>query len=161
MKNKLLKQDQDTLHYLKGYTILALAATMTIILALFFCSVALSYEAVDMNKIKMIESSNNPKAFNKSSNARGLYQITPIVLKEYNNFRKTNHSLKDLFNPTINKKIANWYMFVRIPQLLKHYGKPDTITNRLISYNAGIAYVVHKKPLPKETINYLKKYGIK
>jgi len=115
---------------------------------------------VDMNKIYGIESSNNPKALNKKSKAKGLGQITPIVLKEWNNFNKKKYEDTDLFNPKANKEISQWYMNKRIPQMLRHYKKPDTLKNRLIAYNAGINYVVKSLPLPRETKNYLKKYGL-
>jgi hypothetical protein len=112
---------------------------------------------VDMNKIYSIESSNNPQAHNKSSNAKGLGQITPIVLKEWNNFHpKEKHSDADLFNADTNKKIASWYMNKRIPQMLKAKGLKDTIDNRLIAYNFGIRGV--GKILPRETKQYLDKY---
>jgi len=112
---------------------------------------------IDMNKIYSIESSNNEKAHNKSSNAKGLGQITPIVLKEWNNLHpKDKHSDRDLFNKDVNKKIASWYMNKRIPQMLKSMKKPDTAENRLIAYNAGIGRV--GKILPRETANYIKKY---
>lgn len=112
---------------------------------------------VDMNKIYFIESSNNPKAYNKRSQAKGLGQITPIVLKEWNNFHPSNTVVEDdLFNPEVNKQIANWYMNERIPAMLKYFKKEDTAMNRLIAYNAGIARV--GKVLPKETDNYIKKY---
>jgi soluble lytic murein transglycosylase-like protein len=112
---------------------------------------------VDMNKIYSIESSNNPQAHNKTSNAKGLGQITPIVLKEWNNFHpKDRHSDGDLFNADTNKKIASWYMNKRIPQMLKAKGLKDTPENRLVAYNAGISKV--GKILPRETANYIKKY---
>ncbi len=114
---------------------------------------------VNMKYIEKIESQGNAKAYNKSSKAIGLYQITPICLKEYNNFHpKRKYSSKDLYNPCINYIVAEWYIRERIPQLLKYYKKPVTIENILISYNAGIGYVVKGKSLPKETIDYIKKY---
>jgi soluble lytic murein transglycosylase-like protein len=113
---------------------------------------------IDLNKIKQIESSGNPLAYNPTSQARGLYQITPICLKEYNNFHTKKYSTQDLFNPTINEKIAKWYLTKRIPQMLRYYNKPITTSNILISYNAGINYVVKGLSLPTETRNYIQKY---
>lgn len=115
---------------------------------------------IDMNKIYQIESSNNPKAFNKGSKARGLGQITPIVLKEWNNFHpKETHTSDDLYDSSTNKKIAHWYMNKRIPQMMKRLKIEDTTENRLIAYNAGIGRV--GKILPTETANYIKKYNKK
>jgi len=117
---------------------------------------------VDMSVIKQIESSGNPNAYNKGSQAIGLYQITPIVLEEWNNYHPNDkHESDDLYTGEINKKIAEWYMMKRIPQMIKHYGKEDSIQNRLIAYNAGIKYVkdgVSVDKLPDETQGYLEKY---
>ena len=114
-------------------------------------------EVVDLNTIKQIESAGNPLAVSRTG-AVGLYQIMPCVLSEYNQFNKSNHSRPDLFNPAVNEKIAKWYLEVRIPQMLKHYGKAITTTNCITAYNAGIRAVV-KGYLPKETANYLQKYA--
>jgi len=122
----------------------------------------ISGEKVNMDVIKDIESSGNPKAYNEESEARGLYQITPIVLEEWNNYHSNEkYKLDDLFNADINEKIAKWYMYKRIPQMIKHYGKKDTVENRIIAYNAGIDYVLRSvsfEELPKETQEYLEKY---
>jgi len=108
--------------------------------------------------IILIESSGNPLAFNKHSQARGLCQITPVVLQEYNNRHKTEYLPRHLFLPEINKKIARWYLNKRIPQMLKHFKKEVNERNILISYNAGINYVVKDLPLPPQTKEYLIKY---
>lgn len=114
---------------------------------------------IDLNRIAMIESSGNPLAHNKRDDSRGLYQITPICLKEWNNFHKSQqYSMDDLWNPIVNRKIAEWMFEVRIPQMLRYFKKPDTIENRIIAYNAGIAYVAHDKETPKITKLYIQKY---
>jgi len=114
---------------------------------------------INMYKIMMIESSGDPLAWNREDDSRGLYQITPICLEEWNIWhaggRYTEH---DLWDPIINKKIASWYMNVRIPEMIIFWDKEDTVRNRLIAYNAGISYVAFDKELPKITNNYLKKY---
>lgn len=112
---------------------------------------------INLEKIKQIESSGNPKAFNKYTKARGLYQITPICLKDYNQQNKKSHKEEDLFIPEINTIIAEWYFNTRIPQLLKAFKKPINDTNILVAYNAGIKKV-GSFVLPKETKNYIKKY---
>ena len=113
---------------------------------------------VNMDAIKQIESSGNPSAYNRGSQARGLYQITPIVLKEYNQFNHAGYMKEDLFDPEINAIIAEWYIGKRIPAMLKYYKKEVNLTNIIIAYNAGISYVVKNKPLPIETIKYIAKY---
>lgn len=116
------------------------------------------HNMIDMNKIHQIESSGNPMAFNSHSQARGLGQITPIVLRDWNNMHPNDqHTSKELFDADTNTKIGDWYMNRRIPQLLTRKGLPDTTTNRLVAYNAGISRV--GKSLPKETQDYLRKYN--
>ena len=119
---------------------------------------------IDMERIKMIESSGDPTAFNKKSGARGLYQITPICLREWNsNHWREQYTLDDLFDPEINYRIANWYMNIKIPFYLRVYGIEDIPENRVIAYNWGIGnlrkYIRGRKTLPKETKNYLLKYN--
>lgn len=112
---------------------------------------------INMAIIASIESSNNPKAYNKRTKAAGLYQITPICLADYNNYHSNKYSDYMLFDSNVNYIIANWYMNKRIPQLLKYYGVKDNIKSRLWAYNAGIGKVV-KNVMPKETIDYISKY---
>ena len=122
---------------------------------------AMADVVIDRQKIIQIESSGNPKAFNKKSKARGLYQITPIVVKEWNNYKKVKYTNQDMFNPEIAFKVYDWYMNKRIPQMLRHYGLKDTVENRLISYNAGIDHAI-KGTIPAETKDYIRKYrGVK
>jgi hypothetical protein len=118
--------------------------------------------SVDMQKIMMIESGGrNVPSKIKSEHAIGIYQITPIVLAEWNAFHpKKRYAKKDLWNTSVNAEIAYWYLNVRIPQMLRAYKKPVTVKNIIISYNAGISYVAKNKPLPYYTKKYLKKYGV-
>ena len=115
-------------------------------------------EDIDLKAIAKIESSGNPLAHNKRDDSRGLYQITPIALADYNQMHAAKrYTMEDLWNPIINETIARWMFEQRIPQLLHHFNKPDTIKNRIIAYNCGISCVV-KDRIPKVTKNYLKKY---
>lgn len=114
---------------------------------------------IDLSVIASIESSNNPRAWRKADDSRGLYQITPICLKEYRNFHpKSAWSMDDMWDPAKNEAVARWMLESRIPQMLRHFKKPDTLENRLIAYNAGISYVVSGKRLPTVTQSYLRKY---
>lgn len=135
---------------------------MLLVMLMLFSSMAYADDVyVDMQKIRMIESSGNPRAYNVSSQARGLYQITPIVLTEWNNYHPhEQYTVEQLFSSSINSSIAHWYMNYRIPQMLHYYKVEDTVTNRLIAYNAGISYVVgNGKVLPSETVQYIAKYN--
>lgn len=118
---------------------------------------------INLFAIAMIESGGNPHALNQKSGARGLFQITSICLKEWNNFHpEDKHDSADLYNPDVNRKIAEWYLDVRIPSMLRAYGMPDTFDMILASYNAGIG-VVRKwrkgeRHLPQETMDYIQAY---
>lgn len=113
---------------------------------------------INLEIIKQIESSGNPRAYNNSSGARGLYQITDICRRDYNKMTGEQITPDQLFDAQVNERIAAWYINKRIPQMLRHYGKPVTIKNVLTAYNAGISCVVRGKPLPQETVEYIRKY---
>lgn len=112
---------------------------------------------INIKRIIWIESKGNPLA-NGWGGARGLCQITPVVLKEYNQFNKTKYKLKDLYKPNTNIKIAKWYLTKRIPQMIRAYKKPVTIDNIIIAYNAGISYVAKGKRPPRITRRYIRRY---
>jgi len=127
---------------------------------------------VDLEIIKQIESGGDPHAYNKHSGATGLYQITKPALDDFNRFyceqypkhgviytdcyQNSLRHMHQMYEPYENWFVARWYMNTRIPQLLKHFKHEDILENRLISYNCGVGCV--GKELPKETINYIKKY---
>ena len=115
---------------------------------------------VSLSRIKMIESAGLPFVIG-SSGEIGLYQISDCVLEDYNKYHKVKVAKWMLFIPWTNEKVAYWYLNTRIPSMLRHYEKPVTIRNIIISYNAGIGYVAHDKDLPEITKKYLKKYGVK
>lgn len=116
-------------------------------------------QLVDLSIIRKIESSNNPRAYNKNSGARGLYQITPICLKDYKIFHPScKWTLDDLYTASVSQAIAEWYIRIRIPWLLRHYHLPVTTQNILRAYNAGILSVI-KGRLPKETADYISKHN--
>jgi len=142
--------------------IVAISMGIVIAFILFFSSCAYS-EEVNMHKILMIESSGNPMAHRKVDNSRGLFQITPICLEEWNMFHpKNKYNEDDLWSPRINYRIAKWYMNKRIPQMIRHYRLDDTVDNRLIAYNAGISRLIDGI-VPSTTKSYLNKYyrGVK
>ena len=113
---------------------------------------------VDMNIIRKIESNGNARAWNKKEDGRGLYQINPICLKEWNNYHpKEQYTADDLWNANINTKIAKWYLEVRIPQMLRYYGLEVNTRNIIIAYNAGIKAVIEGY-VPTTTKKYLEKY---
>jgi len=131
-------------------------------LLLFIClSTRLVYADIDMERLAMIESSNNPNAvsYRGAKYGRGLYQVSEICLYEYNEMTGNDYQPKDLFNPHINTLVAVWYLDKRIPQMLKHYGLDVTDSNILWAYNAGIGRVLDGV-MPDETRRYIKKYKL-
>lgn len=138
---------------------LTICLAIAIVVVVFLTAKSCKAEAVNLKIIAQIESSNNPLAYNHNSQARGLYQITPICLKEYTQMNGYLYSDPDyLFNPVFNTRVADWYLNKRIPQMLRFYKKEVNITNVLIAYNAGIRAVV-KGYLPAETKQYILKYN--
>lgn len=115
------------------------------------------FAEVDMSIISQIESNNNPNAIGKSGEI-GLFQIMPCVLDDYNRYNASNFNRNALFCQNINKRVAQWYMTVRVPQMLKYYGIPVTIENVIYAWNCGIGNVV-KGRIPKSTMAYMSKYS--
>lgn len=117
---------------------------------------------VDMQRIYQIESSGNPNAYNRKSQARGLGQVTPVALQEYNKMNKAAVQPDQLFVPQVNHQISHWYMNKRVPQMLNAMGIQDTVDNRLAAYNAGAGSLRKvlrgQMDMPKETSDYLVKY---
>jgi len=111
---------------------------------------------VNFDIIRQIESGGNPAAYNRNSGARGLYQITDICRRDYNQMTRSGVTPLDLWNPATNEAVARWYMEKRIPQLLRARGHAVTLEAVLTAYNAGIGRVGGRLPL--ETVNYIKKY---
>jgi hypothetical protein len=79
------------------------------------------------------ESQGNPKAFSIAY-ARGLYQITKVVIDWYNRENGTNHSKKSVYNPEVARTIWVWY----IDKLeLMHKDDRYKIVSVTNSYNMG------------------------
>lgn len=110
------------------------------------------------------ESGGNPNAVS-SAGARGLMQIMPIALEDYNNINGTSYSMDDMFDPELNVEVGSWYKHKRIPEMLRHYNLPINEQTIDAAYNGGIGRVknYYQKgiSLPEETQNYsgLKQYG--
>ena len=114
-------------------------------------------DIIDLNAISFIESSNNPRAINKDEGSFGLFQISPVALKEFNQRVGANLTMKDMLREEKNAHVAIWLLEVRIPELLAFYKKPLTVKNQIISFNCGIS-CLDRKELPKTTKDYLAKY---
>lgn len=120
----------------------------TLLLSCFLATNVHAKPKVDFNAIIQIES---------SWQHNNLCQITPIALKDYNNYHAYKYSLKDLENPQVSMKIGYWLISERLPQLLKYFKIKPTVRRILIAYNAGILNAIKNK-VPVITKRYLEKY---
>lgn len=116
---------------------------------------AWSSVSIDLNKIAIIESSGNPLAIGDNGKAIGLYQLHAGVVKDYNKANNTNLKHSQMTNPKLAYNVANWYLNIEIPRLLKHYKKPLTVNNVLTAYNKGIGNFLNGVKAPK----YIAKYN--
>lgn len=115
---------------------------------------------VDMGVVAIIESGGNPGAVRETATDRsyGLFQVSPICLKEWNNFHpQDRYGLVDLLDAENNTRIAYWYMNERLPRLLRHYKVPVTVSSLITAYNAGIENA-RKGRVPPVTKAYIKRY---
>lgn len=135
---------------------------ITLSIIFFVCFVSNAFaEEINLSAVSFIESSNNPRAFNKLDHgglgSRGLFQISDALRRDYNRLNKKSVSPSDLFDPKINTSIAEWAFRSYFPLILKRLHKPVTVENLIVCQNAGCG-ALKRKNLPKITIGYLKKY---
>jgi len=122
-----------------------------------------------LSALIQIESGGRATVVNPRTGATGLAQITPICLKDFNRHARPlfPQTMKDMLNPTHNKRVGAWYINVRVPELLKAHRLPDTMNYRLACYNWGITNVRrwHKQGakwerLPLSVRRYIKRYCV-
>lgn len=110
-----------------------------------------------LNAISFIESSDNPKAVNKDTGARGMYQFLPIAWQD------VQENYKDLaqydYDKAFDAKISREFAKSLLELNTKRLGKDATLENLLSSYNWGIGNTKKKgwKSAPKETQDYITK----
>lgn len=116
---------------------------------------------IDMERIAQIESGGDPKAENRRTGARGLCQIMKPTWEECTKLMGKDWSWEEAFDSEKNRTVADFYMNVRIPQMLKFYKIENTIENRLAAYNWGVGNLARKglENAPQETIDYIEKYN--
>lgn len=129
---------------------------LVICVVLLITGLAQATPHIDLEAIATIESNGNSHAVGDAGEV-GLFQIMGVVRESYNQRTGHNFSREDLFVSCINRQIASWYLYQRIPEMLKYFGKTVTVEHILWAYNAGIGNLV-KEIKPKTTINYIKKY---
>lgn len=123
---------------------------------------------IDPNRVNIaivaqIESSGNPQAHNVREDARGLCQIRPGVLHDYNRAHKTTYRMSALWEEDVNRYVCDWYINAKIPMMLSRYGLSDNVKNRILAYNWGIRnvrkYYERQLRVPDSTRRYLVKYN--
>jgi hypothetical protein len=57
----------------------------------------------------IVESSNNPRAYNKRERATGIIQIRPIRLRDYNKRTGKHYKLSQMYDISISKEIFMYY----------------------------------------------------
>lgn len=77
------------------------------------------------------ESSGNPDSVNPSDPSRGLMQITPGALTDFNKAVGRSYSFDDLFIPYKNIEVGTWYYATRLSRAGSQH-------NALAAYNAGL-----------------------
>ncbi|MCX6353599.1 MAG: lytic transglycosylase domain-containing protein [Candidatus Aureabacteria bacterium] len=151
---------------LQKHGIDAVQLTLIAISSLVLCLLSHAHAevAIDLKAIQTIESNGNPSAFNPRTRCYGLYQISEICLKEFNQSKGTMYRPGDLFDPHTNEMIALWY-FARLQQIPDRYNIRCSITTLIASYTWGIGNVVkwHRSgavfgDLPHATRCYIKRY---
>ena len=128
-----------------------------ILISFFMAEIAYAEVSINLERIAQIESGHNANAYNKSSGAVGMYQITEIALADFDQLNNGRYGMTDMKDPQKAGRVAEWYLNERIPALLRRFGLKDTIDHRLWAYNAGI-WALKRNKLPLETRLYIKKY---
>jgi hypothetical protein len=118
---------------------------------------AFSRELTNFNQflitLGQLESSNNPKAYNKSENAIGIYQIRYKYFidaqKNDINLRKYKHS--DCFDVNISKKVVYAYLI--------KYSKSNNFEEWCYLHNGGTGWKKKTGQAKKNLENYFKKFN--
>ena len=110
-----------------------------VIIGLVLCLCFNCSAEVDMEVLKLTESDGDQQAISCSGAkyGRGLYQISEVMLKDYNYYNKCNIKPYELFNVEINTNVCHWAIECRIPQLLRHYDCTVSDESILHAYNIG------------------------
>ena len=96
-----------------------------------------SYWKVDPQIVLAIicqESGGNPDSVNPSDPSRGLMQITPGALADFNQANGRGYTFDELFEPYKNVEVGTWYYSSRFAKTLIQ-------KNALAAYNAGLGNI--------------------
>lgn len=120
---------------------------------------------INMKAICIIESSENPYAVNEKTHCYGAFQISYVLLTEWNKIKNQNLTILSLYYFDTNYAISKWYWDERLPELMFWFGIPLKTDYLIACYNWGVGNVfkwykngAKWNRLPKETQNYIKRY---
>lgn len=133
-----------------------IVAVIVAVFAVFGFALCCHAEEINMQALATIESSNglHQDSFLGSKYGRGLYQVSEVLLSDYNRLNGCNIRPQDLYDDAVNEIVADWALYNYIPKQLTHYGCEVTEKAVLQAYNLGPkAYANGKRNL-----NYLAKY---
>lgn len=71
----------------------------------------------------MVETMGNSWAYNEFENAVGIYQIRQVRIDDYNRRTGSNHSLTEMFDPVLSRKIFLYYASRYEPHELEKIAK--------------------------------------
>ena len=80
------------------------------------------------------ESGGNPDSVNPADPSRGLMQITPGALSDFNCIVQREYTFDELFTPWKNVEVGTWYYASRL-------AKTGNAHNALAAYNAGLGNI--------------------
>jgi soluble lytic murein transglycosylase-like protein len=92
---------------------------------------------VDCREILAIicqESSGNPDSVNPADPSRGLMQITPGALQDFNKATNRAYTFQDMFVPWMNVEVGTWYYATR-------YQRTSDRKKAFAAYNAGLGNI--------------------
>lgn len=139
---------------IKNFMVMVIGLTAFFIVGAVASTGASASTEVSLSAIAQIESSNNPLAVGDGGKALGMFQLHQGVVDEYNRYHNTLYSHKDALRREISRKMAYWYLHVRIPQMLRYFKVSDSLENRLTAYNMGIVAVRKGR----KAHSYIRKY---
>lgn len=116
---------------------------------------ALSMPVPDIDTIMYLESKGNPKAHNKSSGAKGAFQITPVAAKEL------GHDPANLHDLEYNKQVFMDLASKNAEKIQRYLDRPATPFDIYMSHQQGISGYLELLTVPNKPIKNIRKAYIK
>ena len=89
-------------------------------------------------RLSAVESSNDPKAFNKASNAAGLYQFTRQTWGDMTARMGKDYSLDDRYDPVKSKEVVEYFTNYNKNYLVRKLGREPDETELYLAHFSGI-----------------------